>query len=201
MQRVPIPAFGADLCWVGLLTLFIPQAQVASHGPSEDVQRAWDKNQQRLLGAFVGCNIVALLLIFFLVPETAGASVSKEHGKLNYMSLEELNYIFGVPTPKHIQYQLRHVVPWAMETVRYRFDRLRRKKGEGVEKPYIEKMYYWVAVKEAESSESQERASTTEETKEAEPEHREVATDTPERPRTLDDIAIVSSRLSVRSFD
>ena len=100
--------------------------------------------------------------------------MSKEHGKLNYMSLEELNYIFGVPTAKHIQYQLRHVLPWALAMVKYRIGRLRRRKGEDVEKPYIEKMYYWVAVKDAESSESQERTSTAGESKEADQEHREV---------------------------
>ncbi|KAJ9605872.1 hypothetical protein H2200_009721 [Cladophialophora chaetospira] len=185
-----------NLFGAGLLTLFVPQAQVASHGPPEDRARSWDKNQQRLLGAFVGCNVIALLLIFFLVPETAGASVSKEHGKLNYMSLEELNYIFGVPTAKHIQYQVRHVLPWAVDMVKYQFGRLWRKKGEGVEKPYIEKMYYWVAVKEAESEESQERSGSTEETKEAEQEHREVADGPNQVSGALDSIDIDSRGIS-----
>jgi hypothetical protein len=54
-----------------------------------------------------------LILIFFLVPETAGATLGTEEGNLNYISLEELNYIFGVRTRKHIEYQVKKVVPWA----------------------------------------------------------------------------------------
>ncbi len=149
----------------GLLTLLVPQAQVASHDE-------WDKNQERLLGAFVACNVVALLLIFFFVPETAGASVSKEHGKLNYMSLEELNYIFGVPTAKHINYQIRHVLPWAVDMVKYSVGRLRKRMGKG-DRPYIEKMYYWVAVKDAEDKGDEEGTSSIEEGKEPAQEHRE----------------------------
>ena len=54
--------------------------------------------------------MLSFLLIFFLVPETAGATVSKEEGKLNYMSLEELKYIFGVPTSKHIHDQFEYMI-------------------------------------------------------------------------------------------
>lgn len=32
---------------------------------------------------------------------------------MTFMSLEELNYIFGVPTVQHIRYQLTTAVPWA----------------------------------------------------------------------------------------
>ena len=161
----------------GLLTLFVPQAQVATH-------EAWDKNQERLLGAFVGFNAIALLLIFLLVPETAGASVSKEHGKLNYMSLEELNYIFGVPTAKHIEYQIRHVLPWALEMVKYASGRVRRRRGKD-ERPYIEKMYYWVAVKQSEenvegSGGEEGTGSGSEKGKEPAQEHREVVAEVKE---------------------
>jgi len=141
----------------------VPQAQSPN---SKDAQKDWDKNQERLLGAFVGCNVIAVILIFLLVPETAGASVNKEHGKLNYMSLEELNYIFGVPTAKHIRYQFQHVLPWAGSMVRYRVLRLMKRKAD---RPYIEKMYYWVAVKDAESSGSDE----AEKSNEGGQEHRE----------------------------
>ena len=111
-----------------------------------------------------------MLLIFFLVPETAGASVRKEHGKLNYMSLEELNYIFGVPTKKHIQYQIQHVLPWAWKMAKYRYGRMLRRE---VERPFIEKMYYWVAVKDTESSESEEKEAPVEVVEEVEQEQKE----------------------------
>ena len=42
-------------------------------------------------GFYAGLNVVALLLIFFL-PETS------------QRSLEELNYVFGVPTRVHAAY-------------------------------------------------------------------------------------------------
>jgi hypothetical protein len=179
----PIAALNIDS--TGLLTLFVPQAQVntpKSNGQTQaSIQRAWDKNQERLLGAFVGFNVIAFLLIFLLVPETAGASIRKEHGKLNYMSLEELNYIFGVPTAKHIQYQFQHVLPWAVKKVKYRFARLM---GKDAKKPYIEKMYYWVAVKDAESSSAEE--GTAEKTDGAGEEHREVVSG-PDEGSTVDD--------------
>ena len=169
---------------LGLLTLFVPQAQVNVHrSPNStraSIQAAWDKNQERLLGVFVACNFLALLLIFFLVPETAGASVRKEHGKLNYMSLEELNYIFGVPTKRHVQYQVRHVMPWVGQMVSYWFRRfVLREEGQ---RPYIEKMYYWVAVKQEEEDQEEDRESgevVVEEAKEAgTEEHREVVAGT-----------------------
>ncbi|KAI9862496.1 MAG: hypothetical protein M1813_004347 [Trichoglossum hirsutum] len=63
----------------------------------------------------LGLNVLASILIFFLVPETAGAMLSTKQGCLNYTSLEELNYNFGVRTWKHIEYQLKTVVPWAQK--------------------------------------------------------------------------------------
>src|SRR6202012_6192682 len=115
---------------------------------------------------------MAVLLIFFLVPETAGASVRKEHGKLNYMSLEELNYIFGVPTSEHIQYQIQHVLPWAAKMIMYRSARLL---GREVEKPFLEKMYYWVAVKNDDNGGIKGEDTQSTEAKEVQQEHREVA--------------------------
>jgi hypothetical protein len=109
----------------------------------------------------VGLNIAAMLLIFFLVPETAGASVSKEHGKLSYMSLEELNYIFGVRTRDHLKYQFEEVLPWAGKMVVYHFNTIVLRAQE-VKKPFLEKMYYWVAVKKEESSDDSEKKGNSE---------------------------------------
>ncbi|KAL1849659.1 hypothetical protein VTK73DRAFT_9832 [Phialemonium thermophilum] len=51
-------------------------------------------------GFYAGLNIVAFIVIFFIVPET------KQH------TLEELDYIFGVPTRRHVAYQVRVWLPW-----------------------------------------------------------------------------------------
>jgi len=45
-------------------------------------------------------NVLALLMIFLWVPET------------KQRTLEELDYIFAVPTRMHIRYQLKKALPW-----------------------------------------------------------------------------------------
>ncbi|WQF86438.1 Putative major facilitator, sugar transporter, major facilitator superfamily [Colletotrichum destructivum] len=49
---------------------------------------------------YAGLNLVALALIFLFVPET------------KQKSLEELDYVFGVPDRTHAAYQLKTVLPW-----------------------------------------------------------------------------------------
>lgn len=49
---------------------------------------------------YAGLNMLAFVLIFFLVPETM------------QRTLEELDFIFGVPTRRHIAYQMRVWLPW-----------------------------------------------------------------------------------------
>ncbi|KAK4499475.1 hypothetical protein PRZ48_009990 [Zasmidium cellare] len=51
-------------------------------------------------GFYAAMNVVALSLIFLFLPET------KER------SLEELDYVFAVPTTRHASYQLFEVLPW-----------------------------------------------------------------------------------------
>ena len=51
-------------------------------------------------GFYAGLNLVALVLIFLFVPET------------KQKTLEELDYVFAVPTTKHAGYQLGTVLPW-----------------------------------------------------------------------------------------
>ncbi|CAI7604254.1 unnamed protein product [Penicillium glandicola] len=55
---------------------------------------------QGALGFYAGLNLVAFALIFFFMPETM------------QRSLEELDYVFGVPTRTHAKYQLTQVLPW-----------------------------------------------------------------------------------------
>ncbi|KAL5485353.1 hypothetical protein ACEPAI_7995 [Sanghuangporus weigelae] len=51
-------------------------------------------------GFYAGLNIVALVMIFFWVPET------------KQRTLEELDYIFAVPTSRHASYQLTTWLPY-----------------------------------------------------------------------------------------
>ncbi|WAO90246.1 MFS domain-containing protein [Fusarium falciforme] len=51
-------------------------------------------------GFYAGLNLVALVLIFLFVPET------------KRKTLEELDYVFGVPDRTHAKYQLKTVLPW-----------------------------------------------------------------------------------------
>ncbi|PGH06335.1 hypothetical protein AJ79_06578 [Helicocarpus griseus UAMH5409] len=55
---------------------------------------------QGAFGFYAGMNIVALILIFLFVPET------------KQRTLEELDYVFAVPTRTHASYQLFTVLPW-----------------------------------------------------------------------------------------
>lgn len=60
---------------------------------------------------YAGLNIIALLLIFFFLPET------------KQRSLEELDYVFGVPTRTHAKYQLTQVLPcWIKRYILMRKD-------------------------------------------------------------------------------
>ncbi|KAF4124106.1 Sugar (and other) transporter [Geosmithia morbida] len=51
-------------------------------------------------GFYAGLNLLAFFVIFFIVPETMKRT------------LEELDFVFGVPTSRHISYQVRTWLPW-----------------------------------------------------------------------------------------
>ncbi|KAJ5986460.1 Major facilitator superfamily domain general substrate transporter [Penicillium sp. IBT 35674x] len=55
---------------------------------------------QGAFGFYASLNLVAFILIFLFLPETM------------QRSLEELDYVFGVPTRTHARYQLTVVLPW-----------------------------------------------------------------------------------------
>jgi hypothetical protein len=63
-------------------------------------------------------NVLALCMIFLWVPET------------KQRTLEELDYIFAVPTRVHIRYQLTKALPWWIK--RY----VLMRKGPGLEPLY-----------------------------------------------------------------
>ncbi|KAJ5906517.1 Major facilitator superfamily domain general substrate transporter [Penicillium subrubescens] len=64
---------------------------------------------QGAFGFYAALNIIAFVLIFLFLPET------------KQRSLEELDYVFGVPTRTHARYQLTQVLPWWIR--RYIFGR------------------------------------------------------------------------------
>ncbi|KAL1975413.1 hypothetical protein VTN31DRAFT_3805 [Thermomyces dupontii] len=51
-------------------------------------------------GFYAGLNVLAFFVIFFVVPET------------KQRTLEELDYVFGVPTTRHASYQVSTWLPW-----------------------------------------------------------------------------------------
>ena len=53
-----------------------------------------------VFGFYAGLNVVAFFLIFFFLPET------------KQRTLEELDYVFGVTTRRHAQFQTTEQFPW-----------------------------------------------------------------------------------------
>ncbi|KAF1954160.1 MFS transporter [Byssothecium circinans] len=74
---------------------------------------------QGVFGLYAGLNIVALVMIFLWLPET------------KQRTLEELDYIFAVPTRTHMKYQVSENLPWWFKTY------VLRKKG--LKKPVLYK--------------------------------------------------------------
>lgn len=54
-------------------------------------------------GCYAGFNFVALIMIFFFVPET------------KQRTLEELDYVFAVPTSRFASYQVRFALPYGIK--------------------------------------------------------------------------------------
>jgi hypothetical protein len=54
---------------------------------------------------FAGLNIISFILIFLFVPET------------HLKTLEDLNAIFDRQTRSHVEHELYHVLPWALDRV------------------------------------------------------------------------------------
>ncbi|KAL9035899.1 MAG: hypothetical protein Q9214_006378 [Letrouitia sp. 1 TL-2023] len=80
-------AVATCLFWAAVLSITFPRLLRAFHP----------------VGAFcfyAGLNVTALVLIFFFVPET------------KQRTLEELDYVFAVPTRTHASYMLFKALPW-----------------------------------------------------------------------------------------
>ncbi|CAO2647249.1 Nn.00g081710.m01.CDS01 [Neocucurbitaria sp. VM-36] len=93
--------------WASVLSLTLPRMLKAM-------------KPQGVFGFYAGLNIVALIMIFLWMPET------------KQRTLEELDYIFAVPTRTHMKYQAKQNLPWWFKTYI-----LRRK---GLTKPQLYKL-------------------------------------------------------------
>ncbi|KAL4755371.1 hypothetical protein BDW72DRAFT_200030 [Aspergillus terricola var. indicus] len=82
-------AWAVAIClgWAAVLSITFPRMLAAL-------------TPQGAFGFYAGLNIIALFMIFLWVPET------------KQRTLEELDYIFAVPTRTHMRYQLFQVLPW-----------------------------------------------------------------------------------------
>ena len=96
-------AVATCLFWACVLTMFLPLMLLAmgtvrySQLPISDIA---NQPQTGVFAFYAGTNIIALVMIFLWVPET------------KQRTLEELDYIFAVPTRTHMHYQLTKALPW-----------------------------------------------------------------------------------------
>jgi hypothetical protein len=77
--------------WAAVLSLTLPRMLKAM-------------KPQGVFGFYSGLNILALIMIFLWLPET------------KQRTLEELDYIFAVPTRTHMRYQVTQNLPWWFKT-------------------------------------------------------------------------------------
>ncbi|MCJ1383903.1 hypothetical protein MMC17_007017 [Xylographa soralifera] len=80
-------AVAVNLFWAGILTVVFPR-MIDAFTPTGAV------------AFFAALNVIAFVMIFLWVPET------------KQRTLEELNYIFGVPTRQHMHYQTATYLPY-----------------------------------------------------------------------------------------
>jgi hypothetical protein len=98
-------AVATCLFWATVLTIFLPLmltamgTTVSLPYPPPSIPPKLTKNQG-VFCFYAGTNIVAFVMIFLWVPET------------KQRTLEELDYIFAVPTRTHMRYQMTKALPY-----------------------------------------------------------------------------------------
>lgn len=140
----------------GLLGLLVPHVQLGGDSSIPKPKNYADA-QSVLLGAFAILNFVALILMWALVRETAGSVINAKEGKINSMSLEELNYIFGVRTMRHLRYHGTVMLMYRFRKARWILFHLFTNHWEKPDDP--ERVWQWEKAKDCSSSddESSER--------------------------------------------
>ncbi|KAJ5609696.1 hypothetical protein N7528_010263 [Penicillium herquei] len=90
-------AVATCLGWAAVLSITFPRM-------------LWAMTATGAFGFYAGLNVTAFVMIFLLVPET------------KQRTLEELDYIFAVPTRVHMRYQVFQVLPWWIQRYIFRRD-------------------------------------------------------------------------------
>ncbi|KAJ5918825.1 hypothetical protein N7454_009969 [Penicillium verhagenii] len=90
-------AVAVCLGWAAVLSITFPRM-------------LWAMSATGAFGFYAGLNITALIMIFLWVPET------------KQRTLEELDYIFAVPTRVHMHYQVFKALPWWIQHYIFRRD-------------------------------------------------------------------------------
>ncbi|KAL8689183.1 MAG: hypothetical protein Q9218_005086 [Villophora microphyllina] len=87
-------AWSSAVCWLGagILDLCVPALISKIH-------------QTKVLCLFAGLDALALCLVWLFVPGT----------ERQIATMEEMNYVFGVATRRHMQYQVKEVAPWCYD--------------------------------------------------------------------------------------
>ena len=112
----------SKLTRAGLLTMFVPRAQYvgeSSYSPNKGHgTNAFNLTQAKMLGTFVALEVLANILIFCFVPETAHCTPQHKED-LNHLSLEEISNIFKQPALHHTNYRFQAALPYFLQYVRW----------------------------------------------------------------------------------
>ncbi|KAL8712505.1 MAG: hypothetical protein Q9220_003353 [cf. Caloplaca sp. 1 TL-2023] len=88
-------AWASGICWLGagILDLCVPTLISKMGG------------QTGLLGLFAALDVAAFIMVWLFVPGM----------ERQIATMEEMNYVFAVPTRQHVRYQIKEVAPWAFD--------------------------------------------------------------------------------------
>lgn len=123
------------LIFLGLLTMFVPRAHYRGSDNSPSV---FNQHQAIMLGVFLGLQVVAFVLIFCFVPETAKCTGRNPENGLDHLSLEELNYLFQEQPRDFAKYRRQIVLPRFRERTKwYMWDRFKDPKPRKPPRPIV----------------------------------------------------------------
>ena len=110
-------AVATNLFWAGVLSVTVPP-MVGAFGSTG------------VFGFYAGLNVFSFVLIFFLMPGTYISFIIHYNffflttyflKETKQRTLEELDYVFAVPTSRHVSYQAKTFLPYWIQ--RYVFFR------------------------------------------------------------------------------
>ncbi|KAI4157598.1 MAG: hypothetical protein LQ342_008168 [Letrouitia transgressa] len=84
---------------------YSPGAGVVPFLYSSEIFPQMLRGQTTLLGLFAGLDAFALIMVWLFVPGT----------ERQIATMEEMNYVFGVTTRRHMDYQVNQVAPWCYD--------------------------------------------------------------------------------------